>query len=114
MRFFHLLALFALCSGAALAQLPESPNTSKPVEIYLARDDGAGNAGDAAEIFAPSDIPIHCVVVLTDAQPRTVRMLLVAVMVPGVKTETRVVAAAYTTKDLQDRVYFTGRPEGKW
>ena len=42
------------------------------------------------------------------------KMMLVAVKVPGVKPESRVVAAAYTTKDEQDRVYFTGRPEGKW
>ena len=33
---------------------------------------------------------------------------------PGVKAETKVVAASYTTKEGQNRVYFTGRPDGRW
>ncbi len=41
-------------------------------------------------------------------------MNFVAVNVAGVKTETKVVTASYTTKDGQNRVYFTGRPDGRW
>ena len=53
-------------------------------------------------------------VVLGSAAPVTVKMNLVAVSVAGVKDETRVVSSSYTTKDNQDRVNFTGRPEKLW
>ena len=114
MRFAQQLALLALFSATAFAQPPEPVPTSKVEDVYLAKDDGAGKAGDMAESFAPTDIPIHCVVVLTDAEPKAVTMLLVAVRVAGVRPETKVVTAAYTTKEKQNRVYFTGRPDGKW
>ena len=115
MRFAHALVLIAIYCAAAFAQAPQPVVPLSSVEdVYIARDNGAGEAGDVTTSFVPSDIPLHCVVVLTDARPRLVRMLLVAVSVPGVRPESRVVAAAYTTKDKQDRVYFTGRPDGKW
>jgi hypothetical protein len=41
-------------------------------------------------------------------------MNLVAVAVPGVKAETKVVSTTYTTKDNQDRVNFSGSPTGQW
>jgi len=41
-------------------------------------------------------------------------MVLVAVNVPGVKPEKEVISSSYTTKDLQDRVFFTGKPRGTW
>jgi hypothetical protein len=41
-------------------------------------------------------------------------MNLVAANVPGVKAETKVVSASYTTKDGQNRVNFYGKPDGKW
>jgi len=44
----------------------------------------------------------------------TIKMNFVAVSVNGVKPETKVVTASYTTKDGQNRVNFTGRPDGKW
>jgi len=115
MRFAHALFFIAFYCAAVFAQAPQPLVPFSAVEdVYLARDDGEGKAGEVTETFAPSDIPIHCVVVLADGRPRAVKMVLVAVKVPGVKPESRVVAAAYTTKDEQDRVYFTGRPEGKW
>jgi hypothetical protein len=115
MQFTHALVLIALCCAAAFAQAPQPVVPLSAVEdVYLARDDGEGKAGEVTETFTPSDIPIQCVIVLSNGRPRSVKMMLVAVKVPGVKPESRVVAAAYTTKDEQDRVYFTGRPEGKW
>ena len=116
MRFAQLLFTLALFSAAALAQLPLSTpaSDSKVEDVFLARDDGAGKAGDSAEVFSPGDIPIHCVIMLTSTEPTPVRMLLVAVKVPGVKEGTNVVSAAYTTKQGEDRVYFRGRPDGKW
>ena len=39
---------------------------------------------------------------------------IVAVAVPGVKADTKVVTTIYTTKDNEDRVNFTGKPAGQW
>ena len=115
MRFAHALVLIALCCAAVFAQAPQPAAPLPNVEdVYLAKDNGEGEAGDVTDSFAPTDIPIHCVVVLADARPRFVKMLLVAVKVPGVKAESRVVSATYTTNDKQNRVFFTGRPDGKW
>ena len=115
MRFAHALFFIAFYCAAVFAQAPQPLVPFSAVEdVYLARDDGEGKAGEVTETFAPSDIPIHCVVVLADGRPRAVKMVLVAVKVPGVKPESRVVAAGYNTKEKQDRVYFTGRPDGKW
>jgi len=83
-------------------------------EIYLAKDDGTGKAGEEATSFVTTDVPIYCVVQLGSALPTTVKMNLVAVAVPGVKADTKVVTTIYTTKDNEDRVNFTGRPVGQW
>lgn len=99
---------------SAFGQESGDPKPAGIAEMYLARDDGSGKAGEAAEGFVTSDIPIYCVVQLNSGEPTTVRMNLVAVSVPGVKAETKVVSTSYTTKDLQDRVNFSGRPRGQW
>jgi len=83
-------------------------------EAYLAKDDGEGKAGDQVTEFRTTDIPIYCVILLESALKTVVKMNFVAVSVAGVKTETRVVSASYTTKGGQNRVNFTGRPEGRW
>src|SRR5215207_7835294 len=109
-----LTVLLVLCFGA-LAQEPDDPTTVTGLaELYLAKDDGTGKAGDPATLFVTTDVPIHCVVQLDSALPVTVKMNLVAVAVPGVKAETRVVSTTYTTKDNQNRVNFMGRPAGQW
>lgn len=82
--------------------------------MYLAKDDGKGRPGEAATGFTTTDVPIHCVVVLSGASTVTVRMNLVAIDVSGLKPETRVVSTNYTTKDNQNRVNFSGRPERLW
>lgn len=117
MRFAHIsLFLIVLCAGA-FAQPPRpadvAPSTAVE-DVYLARDDGEGKAGDVTSIFAPTDIPIHCIVVLTKPDPAAVRMNFVAVKVNGVKPDSRVVSASYATSQGQDRVFFTGKPHGKW
>ena len=109
-------------AAGVFGQLPGSESSSPPEaaekrwfeEMYLAKDDGKGSPGEAATGFTTSDVPIHCVVVLSGASNVTVRMNLVAIDVPGVKSETRVVSTSYTTKDNQDRVNFSGRPERLW
>jgi len=83
-------------------------------DVYLARDDGNGKAGDAVSTFFTTDIPIYCVVQLDTAEPVTVKMNFVAVAVPGVKPDTKVVTTSYTTKQGQSRVNFTGKPFDKW
>jgi hypothetical protein len=83
-------------------------------EAYLARDDGSGKAGEQVSEFLTTDVPIHCVILLDTQSNVTVKMNFVAVAVSGVKAETKVVTASYTTKDGQNRVFFTGRPDGRW
>jgi len=115
LKLFLLIAVFCVSAFAAFAQAPpQSPVPPGINEVYLAKDDGNGHAGDRASIFLPTDIPIYCVVQLETAVPTTVKMNLVAESVPGVKAETNVVSTSYTTKDGQNRVNFTGRPNGSW
>ena len=102
---------FFVVPAFAQSDVPAAPTVE---EIYLARDDGEGKAGEQAIEFRTNDIPIYCVVLLDAVGKVTVKMNFVAVNVSGVKAETKVVTASYTTKDGQNRVNFTGRPEGKW
>lgn len=115
MRSFLLLCLVFLCTLGVFGQESDDPEAAVGIaELFLAKDDGTGKAGDQATSFNTTDVPIYCVVQLDSSMPVTVRMNLVAVAVPGVKAETKVVSASYTTKDNQDRVNFTGRPAGQW
>ena len=107
-------AILVFCCLAAAAQDVPKPKQPAVEDVYLAKDDGTGKAGDVVTEFAAGDIPIHCVVVLATAARVTVKMNFVAVAVPGVKPDSKVVSASYTTTEKQDRVNFTGRPDGKW
>ena len=82
--------------------------------IMLARDNGAGKPGEETDSFFTRDIPIYCVIHLTSLKPTTVKMNLVAVKVAGVKTGTNVITVSYKTNGNQNRVNFTGKPEGVW
>ena len=108
--FIAYLAFFAV-PAFAQSDVPAAPTVE---EVYLARDDGEGKAGEQVSEFRTNDVPIYCVVLLDAVGKVTVKMNFVAVNVSGVKAETKVVTASYTTKDGQNRVNFTGRPEGKW
>ena len=83
-------------------------------ELYLAKDNGYGKAGEQVDEFRTTDVPIYCVVLLDATTKVTVKMNFVAVDVVGVKADTKVVTASYTTKEGQNRVNFTGRPDDKW
>lgn len=107
-------AMLFLGSLAAWAQEPPKAARAAVEDVYLARDDGGGRAGDVVSEFGTADIPIHCVVVLDASAKVTVKMNFVAVNVPGVKADSKVVSATYTTTETQNRVNFTGRPDGKW
>ena len=105
------IVIFALAAYApASAQVPV-PGVE---ELYLARDDGKGKAGEQVSEFATADVLIYCIVLLTEPRMVTVKMNFVAVGVAGIKAHTKVVSASYTTKEGQNKVNFTGRPEGKW
>ncbi|MEJ7623878.1 MAG: hypothetical protein WKF34_07775 [Pyrinomonadaceae bacterium] len=108
---FLLIAIFLVLSGLAAHAQGEFPIVE---EIYLAKDDGDGKAGEQVTEFRTSDVPIYCVVLLDSHVTTIVKMNFVAVSVNGVRPETKVVTASYTTQAGQNRVNFTGRPEGKW
>lgn len=112
------LAAFAACllilSGIGFGQAVTAKEPIGIEDVYLAKDDGTGHAGDVVTSFQTDDVPIYCVVVLESQAVATVKMNFVAVSVPGVKAETRVVSSAYTTKNGEDRVNFTGRPRDAW
>jgi hypothetical protein len=110
-----LLALILLVSACAV--MAQEAGIAPPVNIdsiYLAKDDGTGKAGDAATNFVPTDVPIYCVVMLDSSAPVTVKMNLIASKVNGVKPDSKVLSVSYTTKSGQNRVNFTGKPDGKW
>lgn len=116
MKIFIFL-LFTVFTLNIFAQIEQKTAVVRPVgieEIYLAKDDGSGKAGDVAESFTTTDIPIYCVVQLDSMNPTTVKMNFVAVEVPGVKPETKVVSVSYKTNGAQNRVSFTGKPDGVW
>ena len=117
MRIIVVSLLCLIFASAAFAQTDENlsePQTVGVEEIYLAKDNGEGKAGDVAESFLTTDIPIYCVVQLNSSKPATVKMNFVAVDVKGVKAETKVITVSYKTNGKQNRVNFTGKPEGVW
>lgn len=108
--------LFAFTSFAQTedgGKIPVSDTVSVE-QIYLAKDSGDGSIGEAAESFLTTDIPIYCVVQLNSTKPATVKMNLVAVNVQGVKAESKVITVSYKTNGKQNRVSFTGKPDGAW
>jgi hypothetical protein len=113
MKFIYAVLIFLFVAVGAYAQGDQAPVPGVE-EVYLAKDNGNGKAGDQVSEFNTSDIPIYCVVLLDATAKVTVKMNFVAVNVSGVKADTKVVTASYTTKEGQNRVNFTGRPEDKW
>jgi hypothetical protein len=115
-----LVSIIFLClffSLAAPGQTPEQSTDNEAVgveEIYLAKDNGEGKAGEAETSFLTTDIPIFCVVQLNSTKPVTVKMNFIAVKVAGVKAETKVVSVSFKTNGKHNRVNFTGSPEGAW
>ncbi len=113
MKFIYAILISLFVAAGVYAQGDQVPAPAVE-EVYLAKDNGKGKAGDQVSEFSTSDIPIYCVVLLDTAAKVTVKMNFVAVNVSGVKTDTKVVTASYTTKDGQNRVNFSGRPDDKW
>ena len=112
LAFASIFVIFLAVAG--FAQTPQPAADAAIKDVYLAKDDGSGKAGEPVTAFSTTDIPIHCVVLLDEAGVANVKMNFVAVSVPGVKPETKVVSTSYTTTDTEDRVNFTGRPAKLW
>ena len=113
MKALYTILICLFIAANALAQT-DTPPPSTIEEVYLAKDNGEGKAGEQVTEFRTTDIPIYCVVLLDSDTKTVVKMNFVAVSVAGVKPETKVVTASFTTKEGQNRVNFTGRPDGKW
>ena len=111
------LFLFITLLTFSIFAQTESVQTVKPLvgieKIYLAKD-VEGKAGEETEVFSTTDIPIYCVIYLDSVKPTLVKMNFIAVNVPGVKAETKVISVSYKTDGAQDQVNFTGKPEGFW
>jgi hypothetical protein len=120
MKVILITLLCLLFAFSAFGQPPDKdvktpvPQTVGVEEVYLAKDTGEGKVGDAAEYFLTTDVPIYCVVALDSMKPATVKMNFVAVNVPGVKAESKVLTVSYKTNGKQNRVNFTGKPDGVW
>ena len=109
-----IITFLLLSCHAAFAQASPPAAAGGIEEVYLAKDDSSGKAGEQVTEFQTMDVPIYCVVLLESTAKTIVKMNFVAVSVSGVKPETKVVTASYTTKEGQNRVNFTGRPDGRW
>ena len=115
-----LVLIISLCLFFALnafAQTDETIKNTEPSveEITLARDDGSGQAGEAAEKFAITDRPIYCILQIASPKPVAVKMILAAVKANGLKPETKIVTLNYTTKEGETGVTFNFSPgKGVW
>ncbi len=114
MRFLWIITAFLCLCGSGFSQ--ESDDPARPIiaEVFLAKANTEGLAGEPAENFMVSDVPIFCVVRLHSSGVAAVKMDLVATKVPGVKPDTKVVSISYTTKSNEDRVNFSGKPHDIW
>ncbi len=113
MKALYTILICLLLTAVGYSQTePSAPPSIE--DVYLAKDNGEGKAGELVTEFRTTDVPIYCVVQLESRAKAVVKMNFVAVAVSGVKPETKVVSASYTTNGRQDRVNFTGMPEDKW
>src|SRR5690606_3208133 len=115
--FTKILAVLVILIAAALSASAQTFTATAATGIenaFLAKANDDGKAGEPAGVFATDDVPIFCVVRLDSLQAVTVKLVLVAVKVPGVKAGSNVISISYKTNGMQDRVDFEGRPDGRW
>lgn len=106
--------ILACATGLLNAQDAGKRAENVIAEIFLAKSNSDGRAGEAATEFLVTDIPIFCVVRFTSPGVADVSIDLIAANVPGVERDSKVVSIAYTTKENEDRVNFSGRPQDEW
>ena len=113
-RFFAIVTVFLCMIGSGISQESDTPPASEMAEVFLAKKGVDGQAGERAANFLVTDIPIFCVVRLPSPGVASVRLDFIAAKVPGVKPESKVVSLRYVTKEAEDRVNFSGKPQGLW
>jgi hypothetical protein len=113
LKIFFCLLLGALACVNVFAQAEQSPAIGVE-NISLARDDGNGKPGEIVTRFISTDVPIHCLVELSSTEAVIVRMNLVAAKAGGLKGETNVITASYTTTGSQNQVHFKASPNSAW
>jgi hypothetical protein len=113
-RFFAIVTVFLCMVGSGISQESDSPPASEMAEVFLAKKGADGQAGERTANFLVTDIPIFCVVRLPTPGVASVRLDFIAAKVPGVKPESKVVSLRYVTKEAEDRVNFSGKPQGLW
>lgn len=113
MKILFCLLLGALVCVNVFGQAEQSPAIGVE-NISLARDDGNGKPGEIVTGFISTNVPIHCLVELSSTEAVTVKMNLVAVKAVGLKGETNVITASYTTTGSQNQVHFNASPNSVW
>ena len=83
-------------------------------QISLWRVGTDGKASEEVESFLTTDNPLLFRIQLNSLKSATVKMILVAVNVPGLKPETKSITVSYTTNGNQDIVNFKAKPETVW
>lgn len=109
-----LLCVFVSFNTFGQSETDENSRELTVEEISLARDDGSGQAGEIAENFTTTDVPIYCLISLSSTKSVIVKMNLVAVSARAIKPGTVVVTLSYKTNGNQNRVWFKASPDGVW
>ena len=116
MKIFVALFLCLFSAFNAFSQTDSVEDKEEPAveEISLARNDGHGKAGEAANVFTTTDVPIFCYVRLASTKSVLVKMNFLAVKADGLRPETKLVTVSYKTSGKQNAVNFDASPETVW
>jgi hypothetical protein len=103
-----------VCLTTVLSALAQSGKvTTIAVDnLYLAKGDGTGKPGEPAEWFYSTEVPIYVVVMIEPAKAAAITMRFVAVEVPGLKPDSKILSTNYNLPEGSNTVWFTGRPFG--
>lgn len=113
MKIVHLVLLCLFFGCNAFAQTEEPTETGiEQISLWRVGDDG--KASEEVEKFLTTDTPLLFRIQLNSLKSATVKMVLVAVNVPGLKPETKSVTISYTTNGKQNIVNFKAMPENIW
>ena len=82
--------------------------------LFLAKDDGTGKPGEPAQWFYSTDVPIYVVVMIEPPKATAITMRFVAVDVPGLKSESKILSTNYNLKEGNNTVWFNGHPFGSY
>ncbi len=107
-----LVILLCLCFGFSVFAQKDEAVGIETISLWRIGADGATN--EETEGFLTNDKPLLFRVQLNSMKPATVKMLLVAVNVKGMKPETKSVTISFTTNGKQNIVNFRANPEGAW